>query len=112
DTPWTECQPITGHTHTLSFTHYRQVRDANQPTMHVFGPGKKLEYPEETRGEHANSAHTWQRRESKPQFWRCEANVLATMPPWSKTQSSVNLFNKLTSDLQYGFVQCNPVSVP
>ncbi|KAK3555443.1 hypothetical protein QTP86_016102 [Hemibagrus guttatus] len=21
-TPWTECQPIAGHTHTLSFTHY------------------------------------------------------------------------------------------
>ncbi|KAK3567346.1 hypothetical protein QTP86_019593 [Hemibagrus guttatus] len=41
DTPWTECQPITGHTHTLSFTHaithYGQFRDANQPTMHVFG---------------------------------------------------------------------------
>ncbi|KAK2857534.1 hypothetical protein Q7C36_005453 [Tachysurus vachellii] len=48
ETPWTECQPIAGHTHThtLSFTHaithYRQFsRDDNQPTMHVFGTGRK-----------------------------------------------------------------------
>ncbi|KAK3506875.1 hypothetical protein QTP70_030828, partial [Hemibagrus guttatus] len=64
DTPWTECQPITGHTHTLIHAHthtYGQFRDANQPTMHVFGPGRKSEYPEETpeaQGEHANSTHT------------------------------------------------------
>ncbi|KAK3531259.1 hypothetical protein QTP70_015201, partial [Hemibagrus guttatus] len=52
-------------THTLSFTHtithYGQFRDANQPTMHVFGPGEKPEYPEETpeaRGEHVKSTHT------------------------------------------------------
>ncbi|KAK3557571.1 hypothetical protein QTP70_030499 [Hemibagrus guttatus] len=41
--------------------------------------GRKPEYPEETpeaRGEHANSTHTWWRRESNPQPWRCEANVL------------------------------------
>ncbi|KAK3561141.1 hypothetical protein QTP86_028291, partial [Hemibagrus guttatus] len=39
----------------------RQFRDANQPTTHVIGPGRKPEYPEETpkaRGEHANSTHT------------------------------------------------------
>ncbi|KAK3559957.1 hypothetical protein QTP86_030320, partial [Hemibagrus guttatus] len=59
DTPWTECQPIAGHTHTLSFTHaithYGQFRDANQPTMHVFGLGEETP---EARGEHANSTHT------------------------------------------------------
>ncbi|KAK3565098.1 hypothetical protein QTP86_033153 [Hemibagrus guttatus] len=65
DTPWTECQPIAGHTHTLSFTHaithYRQFRDANQPTMHVFGLGEETGVPggnPEARGEHANSTHT------------------------------------------------------
>ncbi|KAK3568891.1 hypothetical protein QTP86_019579, partial [Hemibagrus guttatus] len=63
DTPWTECQPIAGHTHkhSHSLTHYGQFRDSNQPTMHVFGLGRKPEYPEETpeaRGEHANSTHT------------------------------------------------------
>ncbi|KAK3550319.1 hypothetical protein QTP86_024317 [Hemibagrus guttatus] len=37
------------HTHTLSFTHtitqYRQFRDANQPTMHVFGLGEETGVP-------------------------------------------------------------------
>ncbi|KAK3557620.1 hypothetical protein QTP70_030811 [Hemibagrus guttatus] len=53
-TPWTGCQSIAGP----NLTRYRQFRNANQPTMHVFGPGRKPEYPEETpeaRGEHANS---------------------------------------------------------
>ncbi|KAK3511888.1 hypothetical protein QTP70_027487, partial [Hemibagrus guttatus] len=49
DTPWTECQPIAGHTHTLSFTHaithYGQFRDANQPTMPVFGLGEETGVP-------------------------------------------------------------------
>ncbi|KAK3510041.1 hypothetical protein QTP70_026697 [Hemibagrus guttatus] len=49
DTPWTECQPIAGHTHALSFTHtithYGQFRDANQPTMHVFGLGEETGVP-------------------------------------------------------------------
>ncbi|KAK3520115.1 hypothetical protein QTP70_014284 [Hemibagrus guttatus] len=53
DTPWTECQPITGHTHTLihshnhshNHTHYGQFRDANQPTMHVFGLGEETGVP-------------------------------------------------------------------
>ncbi|KAK3564391.1 hypothetical protein QTP86_017295, partial [Hemibagrus guttatus] len=67
DTPWMECQPIVGHTHThtLSFTHaithYGQFRDANQPTMHVFGPGEETGVPggnPEAQGEHANSTHT------------------------------------------------------
>ncbi|KAK3558711.1 hypothetical protein QTP86_027595 [Hemibagrus guttatus] len=34
----------------------------------------------ETRGEHANSTHTWRRWESNPQPWRCEANVPSTSP--------------------------------
>ncbi|KAK3534849.1 hypothetical protein QTP86_026703, partial [Hemibagrus guttatus] len=32
-------------THTHSFTHYGQFRDANQPTMHVFGPGEETGVP-------------------------------------------------------------------
>ncbi|KAK3511885.1 hypothetical protein QTP70_027481 [Hemibagrus guttatus] len=83
DTPWTECQPITGHTHTLSFTHaithYGQFRDANQPKLHVFGLGEETP---EARGEHANSTHKWRMRESNPQPWRCEANMLTTKPPY------------------------------
>ncbi|KAK3538130.1 hypothetical protein QTP70_031335, partial [Hemibagrus guttatus] len=43
DTPWMECQPIAGHTHTRThahtFTHYGQFRDTNQPRTHVFGLG-------------------------------------------------------------------------
>ncbi|KAK3510232.1 hypothetical protein QTP70_031056 [Hemibagrus guttatus] len=46
---WALCQPITGHTHTLSFTHaithYGQFKDANQPTMHVFGLGEETGVP-------------------------------------------------------------------
>ncbi|KAK3531303.1 hypothetical protein QTP70_016275 [Hemibagrus guttatus] len=79
--PGQSANPSQG-THTLSFTHtiihYGQFRDANQPTMHVFGPGEETP---EARGEHANSTHTWQRQESNPQSWRCEANVLSTKPP-------------------------------
>ncbi|KAK3508340.1 hypothetical protein QTP70_022085, partial [Hemibagrus guttatus] len=33
-------------THTLSFTQYGQFRDANQPTMHVFGLGEETGAPE------------------------------------------------------------------
>ncbi|KAK3529172.1 hypothetical protein QTP70_019415, partial [Hemibagrus guttatus] len=75
--------------YTLSFTHaithYRQFRDANQPTMHVFGPGEETGVPGgNPRGTGRtcthNSTHTWQRRESNPQPWRCEANVLTTKP--------------------------------
>ncbi|KAK3550285.1 hypothetical protein QTP86_023824 [Hemibagrus guttatus] len=40
DTPWTECQPI--H---RAHTHNEQFRDANQPTMHVFGPGEETGVP-------------------------------------------------------------------
>ncbi|KAK3570929.1 hypothetical protein QTP86_030721, partial [Hemibagrus guttatus] len=51
DTPWMECQPIAGHTYTHSLihsrnhTHYGQFRDANQPTMHVFGLGEGTGVP-------------------------------------------------------------------
>ncbi|KAK2864651.1 hypothetical protein Q7C36_003805 [Tachysurus vachellii] len=89
DTPWTECQPITGHTHTLSFTHtithYGQFsRDANQPTMHVFGPGEETGVPG---GNPRDTGRTCKLHTHKveagiePRPWRCEANVLTTKPP-------------------------------
>ncbi|KAK3536892.1 hypothetical protein QTP86_027096 [Hemibagrus guttatus] len=37
--------PTHRRAHTLSFTHYRQFRDANQPTMHVFGLGEEAGVP-------------------------------------------------------------------
>ncbi|KAK3515799.1 hypothetical protein QTP70_033043 [Hemibagrus guttatus] len=46
--PGRSANPSQG-THTLSFTHtvthYGQFRDANHPTMHVFGPGEETEVP-------------------------------------------------------------------
>ncbi|KAK2819523.1 hypothetical protein Q7C36_021169 [Tachysurus vachellii] len=89
DTPWTECQPIAGHTHTLSFTHtithYGQFsRDANQPTMHVFGPGEETGVPG---GNPRGTGRTCKLHTHKveagiePRPWRCEANVLTTKPP-------------------------------
>ncbi|KAK3506859.1 hypothetical protein QTP70_029532, partial [Hemibagrus guttatus] len=46
--PGRSANPSQG-THTLSFTHaithYEQFRDANQPTMHVFGPGEETGVP-------------------------------------------------------------------
>ncbi|KAK3539209.1 hypothetical protein QTP86_029584, partial [Hemibagrus guttatus] len=45
------------HTHSHSLTQsHTQFRDANQPTMYVFGPGEETP---ETQGEHANSIHTY-----------------------------------------------------
>ncbi|KAK3551379.1 hypothetical protein QTP70_016643 [Hemibagrus guttatus] len=87
DTPWTECQPIAGHTHihshslTQSHTTDNLEMPINLPCMSLDW-GRKPEYPEETPGalgEHANSTYTWRRRGSNPQPWRCEANVLATL---------------------------------
>ncbi|KAK3564780.1 hypothetical protein QTP86_026414, partial [Hemibagrus guttatus] len=68
------------HTHsfTHAITHYRQFRDANKPTMHVFGPAEETP---EAQGEHTNSTHTRRRQESNPQPWRCEAKMLTTKPP-------------------------------
>ncbi|KAK3573585.1 hypothetical protein QTP86_028799 [Hemibagrus guttatus] len=63
DTPWTECQPIAGHTHTHSLIHshtHNLEMPINLPCMSLDW-GRKPEYPEETpeaRGEHANSTHT------------------------------------------------------
>ncbi|KAK3538716.1 hypothetical protein QTP86_014304 [Hemibagrus guttatus] len=42
--PGRSANPSQG-THTLSFTHYRQFRDAKQPTMHVLGPGEETGVP-------------------------------------------------------------------
>ncbi|KAK3507455.1 hypothetical protein QTP70_021822 [Hemibagrus guttatus] len=54
--------PTHRRAHTLSFTHaithYGQFRDANQPTMHVFGLGEETGVPGGNPGEHANSTHT------------------------------------------------------
>ncbi|KAK2819542.1 hypothetical protein Q7C36_021188 [Tachysurus vachellii] len=77
------------HTHTLIHSRNHTLRtifqrcQINLPCMSL-DQGRKPEYPEETpeaRGEHVNSTHTRRRRESNPQPWRCEANVLTTKPP-------------------------------
>ncbi|KAK3526371.1 hypothetical protein QTP70_025163 [Hemibagrus guttatus] len=74
------------HTHSHSLTHYGKFRDANQPTVHVFGPEEENGVPGgNPRGEHANSTHTRWRWESNPQPWRCEANMLTTKPPCPPT---------------------------
>ncbi|KAK3534803.1 hypothetical protein QTP86_025758, partial [Hemibagrus guttatus] len=62
DAPWTECQPITGHTHALIHSHTTDNLEMpiNLQCMSL-ERGRKPEYPEETpeaRGEHANSTHT------------------------------------------------------
>ncbi|KAK3565656.1 hypothetical protein QTP86_013912, partial [Hemibagrus guttatus] len=64
DTPWTECQPIAGHTHTLIHSRNHTTDNLempiNLPCMSLDW-GRKPEYPEETpeaRGEHGNSTHT------------------------------------------------------
>ncbi|KAK3552383.1 hypothetical protein QTP86_011263 [Hemibagrus guttatus] len=57
DTPWTECQPITGNTHTHSLTTDNLETPINLPRMSLDW-GRKPEHPEETpeaQGEHANS---------------------------------------------------------
>ncbi|KAK3573870.1 hypothetical protein QTP86_032962 [Hemibagrus guttatus] len=35
------------HTLSHSLTHYRQFRDTNQPTVHIFGPGEETGVPGE-----------------------------------------------------------------
>ncbi|KAK3569304.1 hypothetical protein QTP86_026550 [Hemibagrus guttatus] len=72
------------HSHSLTQSHTTDNLEMpiNLPCMSLDW-GRKPEYLEETpeaRGEHANSTHTWRRRESNPQPWRCEANVLTTKP--------------------------------
>ncbi|KAK3517928.1 hypothetical protein QTP70_027541, partial [Hemibagrus guttatus] len=72
DTPWTECQPITGHT----LSYYGQFRDANQGGEETRVPRRKpLRH-----SENMQTPHTQRRRELNPQAWRCEANVLTTKP--------------------------------
>ncbi|KAK3559654.1 hypothetical protein QTP86_013610 [Hemibagrus guttatus] len=44
--PGRSANPSQGtHTHSHSLTHYGQFRDANQPTMHVFGLGEETGVP-------------------------------------------------------------------
>ncbi|KAK3509029.1 hypothetical protein QTP70_018535, partial [Hemibagrus guttatus] len=60
DTPWTEFQPIAGHTHIQSHTTDNLEMPINLQCMSL-DRGRKPEYSEETpeaRGEHANSTHT------------------------------------------------------
>ncbi|KAK3533842.1 hypothetical protein QTP70_032958 [Hemibagrus guttatus] len=70
--------PSHRRTHTLShaITHYGQFRDANQPCMSLDWGRKPPRH-----GENMQTPHTRRRRESNPQPWRCEANVLTTKPP-------------------------------
>ncbi|KAK3508144.1 hypothetical protein QTP70_015342 [Hemibagrus guttatus] len=70
--------PTHRRAHTLSFTHYGQFRDANQPTMHVFGPGTRRKPPRH--GENMQTPHTHGGGGNRTP-WRCEANVLTTKPP-------------------------------
>ncbi|XP_056586499.1 E3 ubiquitin-protein ligase TRIM35-like isoform X3 [Triplophysa dalaica] len=81
---------VAKHLSNLKFTVIHKMKDNVQYKMPINLPcmsldqGRKPEYPEETpeaRGEHANSTHTSRKRESNPQPWRCEANVLTTKPP-------------------------------
>ncbi|KAF4081126.1 hypothetical protein AMELA_G00157870 [Ameiurus melas] len=56
------------HSQTHSYTTDNLDTPINLPCMTLYW-GRKPEYPEETpaaRGDHANSAHTWPRRESNP----------------------------------------------
>ncbi|KAK3522245.1 hypothetical protein QTP70_034136 [Hemibagrus guttatus] len=58
-------------------THDNLEMSINLPRMSLDWERKPLR----AQGEHANSTHTWRRRESNPQPWRCAANVLTTKPP-------------------------------
>lgn len=44
-TPWTGCQPITGHVHTNSHTTHN-LEIYSQPTVHAFGLGEENRVPE------------------------------------------------------------------
>ncbi|KAK3507525.1 hypothetical protein QTP70_028069 [Hemibagrus guttatus] len=49
------------HSFTHAITHYRQFRNANQPTMHVFGPGEETAVPGRNplrQGENMQTPHT------------------------------------------------------
>lgn len=61
--PWMGCQPTKGPKRTLTHSHSRA---ANQPTMHVFGLGGKVEYPEVS----LRHGYIGQRQESDPQSQR------------------------------------------
>ncbi|KAK3562067.1 hypothetical protein QTP86_027166, partial [Hemibagrus guttatus] len=78
DTPWTECQPIAEHTHTLIHSHTMDNLEMpiNLPCMSLDWGRKPPRH-----GENMQTPHTRRRRESNPQPWRCEANVLTTKPP-------------------------------
>ncbi|KAK3520825.1 hypothetical protein QTP70_033044 [Hemibagrus guttatus] len=77
--PGRSANPSQGtHTHSHSLTHYGQFRDANQPTMHVFGLGRKPEYLEKSprHGENMQTPHTRRRQESTPNPGDASCGVL------------------------------------
>ncbi|KAK3553940.1 hypothetical protein QTP70_015331, partial [Hemibagrus guttatus] len=80
--PGRSANPSQGtHTHTLMQSHTTDNLEMpiNLPRMSLDW-GRKPEHPEETPEARGNmqTPHTRRRRESNPQPWRCEANVLTT----------------------------------
>ncbi|KAK3533813.1 hypothetical protein QTP70_031071, partial [Hemibagrus guttatus] len=63
--------------------HTQQFRDANQPTMHVFGPGEETGTPggnpQGTGRTCKLHTHTRQRQESNPQPWRQKMGLTALL---------------------------------
>ncbi|KAK3563381.1 hypothetical protein QTP86_023323 [Hemibagrus guttatus] len=82
--PGRSANPSQGtHTHSHSLTHYRQFRDANayHACLWTGGGNWSTRRKPPRHGENMQTPHTRRRRESNPQPWRCEANVLTTKPP-------------------------------
>ncbi|KAK3546463.1 hypothetical protein QTP70_026318, partial [Hemibagrus guttatus] len=73
-----------------------QFIDANQPTMHVFGP----EYPEETPeawGEHANSTHTVEAGIEPPNLEIKGSSMLLLLLTWVHTGEGIAFNHSKTS---------------
>lgn len=65
--------------YTHLFKHYRQFRDATQPTMQVYGLGKETGKLQRHR-ESKQAPHSWQWWESNSQPWWYDGNVVTTKP--------------------------------
>ncbi|KAK3554677.1 hypothetical protein QTP70_032666 [Hemibagrus guttatus] len=68
------------HSFTHTITHYVQFRDANQPTMHVFGNRSTWRKPPR-HGENMQTPHTHGGGRNRTPNHGGEANVLITKPP-------------------------------
>ncbi|KAK3517931.1 hypothetical protein QTP70_027909, partial [Hemibagrus guttatus] len=98
------------HTHTLSFTHYGQFRDAHQPTKHVFGLGEETGVPGgnpqgtgRTCKLHTHThthTHTRRRRELNPQPWRDTS--LSTLSGFKDARKHALLFPPVLNTLSEG----------